>query len=183
VADLTTLAAVKAYAGITHPADDTLLSGMIAAYSEWVRSYTNRDFTVTDYDLWRSGRGAVVMLLPQFPIVDVTLVQIDGVSIPRAPSFAGYGYRFTQMSVILGGGPTFSVGAQNVYVEYSAGYAVVPADIAQAVNELVALRYNLRDKLEWSSKSLAGETVSLVQRDMPASVKTLLDQYANPVPI
>lgn len=181
--DLTTLAAVKAYAGVTGSGDDVLLVSMITAYSQWVRSYTNRDFTVDDYDLWRSGRGSVILLTPQFPIVDVTQVQVDGTNIARAASFGTYGYRFTDRTIVLSGGAVFCVGAENVYVQYRAGYATVPADIVQAVNELITLRYNLRDKLEWSSKSLAGETVSLVQRDMPETVRTILRQYQNPVPL
>ena len=51
------------------------------------------------------------------------------------------------------------------------------ADIAQAVNELVGLRYALRDKQGWNSKTLAGETVSFSTKDMPASVATILKQY------
>jgi hypothetical protein len=53
----------------------------------------------------------------------------------------------------------------------------VPAEIAQACNELVALRYRLRDKLEWSTKALAGESVSLITKDMPAAVSTILNMY------
>ena len=50
-------------------------------------------------------------------------------------------------------------------------------------NEIVGLRYTLRDKQGWSSKSLAGETVSLITKDMPASVATVLNQYRAVVPI
>lgn len=181
--DLTTLDAVKAYASISTSADDGVLKSMIAAYSEWVRSYTSRDFTVSNYDMWRSGRGSAIMLTTQFPINDVTLVEVDGTAIPRSPQYGSYGYRFTDQTVVLDGGACFTFGVQNVHIQFTAGYASVPVDIAQAVNELVTLRYRTRDKMEWNSKSLAGEIVSINQRDMPASVSTILRQYTNPVPL
>lgn len=181
--DLTTVAAVKAFAAINGTGDDVLLASMVSAYSQWVRSFTNRDFTAGTYDLWRSGRGQTVLLLPQFPITGITALEIDGRPIPAQASFGAYGYRFTPRSLVVEGGLSFTLGFENVHVVYSAGYDAVPADIAQAVNELVTLRYRMRDKLEWSSKSLSGETISLNQRDMPESVRTILRQYQNPVPL
>lgn len=179
--DLTTLAAVKAYAGVVGSADDAVLSSLITAYSAWVRSYTNRDFTVSDYDIWRSGRGQTLIMLPQTPVVSVTSLSIDGVSIPAQARFGTYGYRFTPDAIMVDG-TEFTHGANNIRIQFSAGFATVPVDIAQAVNEMVGLRYALRDKQGWSSKSLAGETVSLNTKDMPASVATVLKQYRFVVP-
>jgi hypothetical protein len=183
MADLTTIAAVKTYLGKTDAGDDAVLTALVSAYSQWVISWTNRDFTSNTYDVWRSGRGQVTMLLPQWPIISVQTVNVDGMAILPSPTFGAYGFRFTDRMVTLDGGAIFNFGANNVQIVYTAGYASVPLDIAQAVNELVGLRYKMRDKLEWSSKSLAGETVSLVTKDMPASVSTILKQYQNPVPI
>lgn len=181
--DLTTVAAVKAYLAITSLSDDALLQSLVTAYSQWVRSWTNRDFTVQTYDMVRSGRGQITMLTPQWPITGINSVTVDGVPINAAPKVGSYGYRFTDRMVVMDGGALFSVGAANVEINYSAGYASVPVDIAQAVNELVGLRYRLRDKMEWSSKGLAGETVTLVTKDMPSSVATILKQYQNPIAI
>jgi hypothetical protein len=183
VTDLTTVAAVKTYIGKTDVADDAALQALVTAYSQFVRSWTNRDFTVQSYDLWRSGRGQVLMLTPQWPITGVTSVTVDGRSIAAQSAWGAYGFRFTDRAVVLDGGACFAPGASNVHIVYSAGYAAIPADVAQAVNELVALRFKLSDKLEWSSKSLAGQTVSLITRDMPASVTTALKQYQNVVPL
>lgn len=182
--DLTTSEAVKAYIGKTDFNDDVLLQSLISAYSQWVRSFTNRDFTVDEYEIWRSGRGGVTMLTPQWPIVDVSVVEVDGRSISAAPSFGAYGYRFTDRMVTLSGGATFAFGSNNVRIVYRAGYSEVPLDISEAVAELVALRYKMRgDNIHWMSKSLNGDTVTLNTRDMPAQVATILKQYANPVPL
>lgn len=184
MADLTTLAAVKAYAGVTNSNDDALISNLITAYSQWVRSYTSRDFTIQQYNIWRSGRGNAALVVPDYPITSVASLTVEGRSIPAAPSWGAFGYRFTDTEVMLSGGCVFPVGRNNINLVFSAGYANVPADITQAVTELVSLRYRMKgDKLEWTSKSLAGETVSLNTRDMPASVATVLKMYTNPVPL
>lgn len=174
--DLTSLADAKLYSGVQSGADDALIGLLVTSYSEWVRSYTNCNFTETDYDIWRDGRDNQSMLLPQRPVTSVSSLKINGETIPAQPSFGAYGYRFDSDSLTLDGA-VFVRGKRNVNVVFAAGYADAPADIAQAVNELVGLRYALRDKQGWTSKSLAGETVSLSTKDMPSSVKTVLDQY------
>jgi hypothetical protein len=181
--DLTTLAAVKAYAGVTNSNDDTLITNLITAYSQWVRSFTSRDFTIQQYDIWRSGRGNQVLVVPDFPITAVSSLTIDGVTIPAAPAWGAYGYRYSDTEVLLSGGACFTIGRSNIHLVFTAGYATVPADLSQAVAELVALRYKMKgDNINWSTKSLAGESVTLNTRDMPASVATILKQYTNPVP-
>ena len=183
MADLTSIAAVKAYIGKSDAGDDACFAMLVTAYSQWVRSWTNRDFNVQTYDIYRSGRGQTLLFLPQWPITSVASVTVDGIAIPAQSSWGTYGYRFDDRSITLEAGAMFTPGQRNIHINFTAGYATIPADIAQAVNELVALRYRLRDKLEWSSKSLAGETVTLNTKDMPASVATILKQYQNVVPL
>lgn len=178
MSDLTTLAAVKLYLGITGSTDDDLLSSLITSYSQWVRSYCNRDFNSQAYEIWRSGRCNSYLLLPEYPIISIELLEIDGKAIAAQGAYGEYGYRFTQDRIVLEGGPIFTWGIENIHVQFTAGFSSIPSDISQAVNELVGLVYRLRDKLEWSSKSLAGETVSLFTKDMPARVQTVLNQYA-----
>jgi len=182
LADLTTVASVKAYAGIASSADDAMLASMVTAYSAWVRSFLNRDLTTNSYDIRRSGRGTLAMQLPQYPVTAVALLEVDGQPIAAQSAWGAPGYRFDDTQIVLDG-YCFTLGISNVHIQFTAGYASPPADIAQALNELITLRYKLRDKLEWSSKSLAGETVSLVQRDMPASVATLLNNWRCVAPL
>jgi hypothetical protein len=178
MSDLTTLDAVKLYLGLTTDADDPLLSALITSYSQWVRSYCERDFDSRAYEIYRSGRDATFLLLPEIPVTAIALLEIDGKAIPAQPAFGQYGFRFSSDRIVVEGGVRFCWGVENIRVQYTAGYATIPADIAQAVNEIVGLRYSLRDKQGWVSKTLAGETVALSQKDVPSSVKTVLDQYA-----
>lgn len=182
MADLTTLASFKAYAGVTGAADDTVISAMISAYSAYVQQWLNRNILSQAYTDTYNGRDHIAQMLPQWPVTAVTSVTIDGVSIPARTAVPGSGYFTDGESVILSG-YSFARGRANVVISYTAGYATVPLELAQAVNELVNLRYKLRDKQEWSSKTLAGETVSLVTKDMPDSVRTILNNWRAVVPV
>lgn len=62
-------------------------------------------------------------------------------------------------------------------------YSYTPAEIEQACIELALLRINERARIGEASKSLAGEVVSYVQKDMTASVVTALAPYRRVVPI
>ena len=174
--DLTTLAAVKAYASVGTDANDAMLSALITGYSDLVRAYTGRDFTLQSYLQSFDGRNSAMLILPQWPVVAVTAVLVDGRAIPSQASFGVSGYRFTDTAIVLDG-YRFARGLGNVQVAWTAGYAAVPPAISQALNEMVALRYALRTSQGVASKSLAGETITFTQRDMPAAAKTVLDQF------
>lgn len=184
LADFTTLADVKAYAGITTSATDTVLQQLITGASAFLRSWMNRDIATPPlaYSETFSGRGTFAILFPQYPAVSVQSLKIDGVPIPAAPSVGAAGYRFNETDLVLTGFG-FSRGMLNIEVAYTAGFSAVPADLAAACNELVTLKFRTRDKLEISSKSLAGETVSFTQRDMPASVATVLKNWRKVAPV
>ena len=69
-------------------------------------------------------------------------------------------------------------------VQYTAGYAVPPADLSQACIELVALRYRERGRIGEVAKAIGGgQTVSYSQKDMSDSIKTLIQQYRRVAPI
>ena len=183
--DLTTLANVKAYLSppLTATADDALLARLITASSQFIQSWLNRIIAVASYSDTRSGSGGMRLFLRNRPVLSVTSVTIDGAAIPASgPTPNAAGYLFDDSSVYLIG-YWFTKGVQNVIVQYSAGYAATPPEIEQACIALTALRYKERDRIGQASKSVAGEVISFQQKDMPADVATLLDQYRNVVPL
>jgi hypothetical protein len=110
-------------------------------------------------------------------------LSIDGLTIPPAPAPGGItggfgaGYVFSPTELALRG-YVFTRRAQNVSVTYTAGYASVSPDIAQACIELVCQRYRERARIGEVSKALiSGETVTYSQKDMSDDVMTLLSQY------
>jgi len=180
--DLTTLESFRVYCPGASTADDALLEQLITAYSAVIKSWLGRDILTDSYDITKSGRGTFAMQLPEYPIQSVELVQIDGITIPARAAIGQTGHTFDEEQIMLVG-YCFTRGAANVRIQFTAGYDAVPADIAQAANELIALRYKERDRIGHSSKSLAGETVSFITKDMPASVATLLKSWRKVAPI
>jgi len=163
--------------------DDALISRLITAASQFIQSWLQRQIAVSDWIEIRDGNGGQRMSFANFPVSAVLSLSIDGLVIPPAPAPGGVnggfgaGYVFSPTELALRG-YVFSRRAQNVVVTYTAGYASVPPDIAQACIELVCQRYRERTRIGEVSKALmSGETVTFSQKDMSDDVKTLLLQY------
>ncbi len=62
-------------------------------------------------------------------------------------------------------------------------YSYTPRDLEQACIELVLLRINERARIGEAAKTLAGEVVSFVQKDMTVSIASALQPYRRVVPI
>jgi hypothetical protein len=185
--DFTTLSDVKAWlqnGQSSFPTtDDALLSRLITAASQYIQTWLNRQIPLADYVEVRDGTGGHRLQFGCFPVVTIQSLTVDGQMIPQAASIcaAGYSFSASQLSVR---GYKFCRGAQNVVIAYTAGYATIPPDIAQACIDLVALRYRERTRIGEISKSLGGiETVSFSQKDLSDSIKTLLQQYRLVSPI
>jgi hypothetical protein len=76
----------------------------------------------------------------------------------------------------------FSHGLGNVVVSYTAGYATLPLDLAQACNELVSLRYKERPHFDMASENIGGQTTSFITKDFKPSTLMVLDRYKRVVP-
>lgn len=185
--DLTTLADVRAWLQTGQSAfpitDDTLLTRLITAASQYVQSWLNRSIALADYLETRDGTGGESLQFACFPVAEMKWLTIDGREIPQAAASQRAGYVFSPTQLYVRG-YRFSRGVQNVAVAYTAGYPEIPPDIAQACIELVALRYRERTRIGEVSKSLGGaETVTYAQKDMSDAIKTLLQQYRAVVPV
>ena len=174
--DLTTLANVKAWLGLSQDADNAILARLITGVSLALSQYANRNFMSASYTINVDGPGGTTLMLRQYPVTAVASVSIDGLALPVSSGVGVAGYRFTQSRLIVEG-YRFTKGNANVAVAYTGGFTTVPPDLEQAAIELLALRYKERERIGHTSKTLAGETVGFFIGDMPASVKTLMAQY------
>lgn len=187
--DLTILADVKAWlqtgASPFPSTDDALLSRLITAASGFIETWLHRPVLSADWLEIRDGSGGNRLAFANVPVTAVLSLTIDGLAIPPAANNGdfGPGYAFTATELVLRGF-VFSRRPQNVVVTYTAGYASVPPDIAQACIELVCQRYRERSRTGEVAKSRGtSETVTFSQKDMPDSVKTLLSQYRAAAPV
>jgi len=205
--DLTTLADVKAWLQTGQSAfpatDDALLTRLITAASQFIQTWLNRQIVLQDWIEIRDGTGnargshEVRYQFAAFPVSAVSLVGVDGLTIPPIPASSSAqtgniivgtfatqaGYLFTPTQLVIRG---YAVPrkAGCVTLQYTAGYAVTPPDLVQACIELVALRYRERGRVGEVARAIGGgETVSYSQKDMSDSIQTLIQQYRVVAPI
>ena len=203
--DLTTLGDVKSWLQTGQNAfpttDDALLTRLITAASQLIQTWLNRQIISQDWIEARDGLGNVLgpndvrYQFAAFPVTAVSRVLVDGIVIPAIPTpaqsataavgamAAQSGYLFTPTQLVIRG---YAVPrkAGCVSVQYTAGYAVPPADLSQACIELVALRYRERGRIGEVTKAIGGgQTVSYSQKDMSDSIKSLIQQYRRVAPI
>lgn len=174
---LVTLDEIKTWLGIKVTTDDTILNALNKGASTLVERYLNRNLLSQAYDEVIDGQGGHRLLFAQWPVTAVALLQIDSLTVPQVSDFLTPGYRFNETQLWLQGFYNFCKGRGNVRIQYTAGYSVIPDDIKQATWELVGIKFKERDRIGLVSKGLAGETTTYSQKDMPASVSLILDQY------
>ncbi|MGH6989729.1 MAG: hypothetical protein ACREFD_14685 [Stellaceae bacterium] len=176
--DLTTLENVKGWLSppLTSTVDDTLLSRLITAASQFIETWLNRGIASQSYSEIRDGDGGRKLAFANTPVSAVASLSIDGIAIGPAPDALSPGFVFSPTMLYLQGW-RFTPGFQNVRVSYAAGYAATPPELEQACIELIVLRYKERDRIGQVSKNLAGEVVAFTQKDMPPDVQTLIGQY------
>jgi hypothetical protein len=184
--DLTALADVKTWLqtapGQFPSIDDDLLTRLITAASQFIQVRLGRRIAPVDYLEVRDGTGGQRLQFGMFPVSAVLSLSIDDRPIPPAPDTTTTGYSFTSTQLIVRG-YCFTGREQNVIVSYTAGYPVVPPDIAQACIELVALRYRERTRIGEVSKHLGGQTVSYLQKDVTPAIAAVLEQYRMVAPV
>lgn len=175
--DLTNLADVKQWMGVTTANDDALLTRLITAASAFIQTYLNRIIASQAYSEVRNGLGNDRMAFADAPVTQVNSLTIDGIAIPASTGPTVSGYVFSENMLYLRG-YSFTRGIQNVAFSYVAGYAVTPPEIAQACIELVNVRYKQKTRPDQTAQSTGGNlTASYSLKDMPDTVRTILDNY------
>jgi hypothetical protein len=132
--DLTSLAAVKAWLGLSGAADDALLSGLITAVSRAVLADLGRGtllpMNVTEtYD----GTESDTLCLRRWPATQIISVSLDGLALTASASPVQAGYVLEgaaaappgAMQRLLYRHGCFHRGKQNLTVTYRAGYEIV----------------------------------------------------------
>lgn len=178
--DLTTLDSVKAYIGGTIPPSvDPLLQALITAASAYVVSFCGRDFGSTVQTEYYNGTGNSRQMLRKTPVTAVSDVVVNGQTWIAA-EWPQSGFAFDELGLIATGAFNdnfFPRGTRNVKVTYTAGYAAVPADLSQAVNEMVADKYARRANIGISARQIAQETITYTSGDVPKSAASVLSFY------
>lgn len=181
---------VKTYLGITSASEDAMLTALVSAASTQIENYCNRIFAQASYTETRNGNDAGAIFVRQFPIVSVQSVVVSGLVVPAATDTTSFGYTFDEERIYIrrdrwdaparvSGYPVrFERGVQNVVLQYTAGYATIPADLVQACVELVGWKRAKRERLDKTSETLGNQQTQAFKLDgMPPSVINALENY------
>jgi len=181
--DLTTLANLKAWLGLTSETGDAQLERLITSVSQMMLGVMERTSILSATCVeTRNGTGTKRLVLANGPVTAIATLTVDGRTIPASTSVSDSGYVMTETSVLLRSG-VFPEGIGNIEITYTAGYAAVPADLEQACLDICALAWKERDRIGHVSKSLDGETVTFMIKDMPDRARTILREYRKVVPV
>lgn len=176
--DLTDLATVKAVSdlGTTSVATDGILGQLITALSAYVPAVLERGILADNYAEIYEGNGGQSLLLRQRPIISISSIAWEGLTLTQTGSFSSSGIWTDGRNARLTG-YTFPRGVP-VQIIYQAGYVSVPADLSLAVAELVAEAYARRPRVGEASRSQGGqETVSFDLREMHPIISSKLKSY------
>jgi hypothetical protein len=206
--DLTTLEAVKDELTIpqSNTTADSVLEQYITGFSQSVINETGiQSFNIPQLmNETRNGNGNYQMYVKMRPIVNVSAVIVNGVTIPAAGVWPSWGWFIADdaksiwirqagspvgVAYYPSGGsqtripssPGFSRGVGNVQLSYYAGYTNVPYDLELAARRGIATYYRRMQTLDLASKGLAsgGTTATTRYRDwkVPPEVECVIQHY------
>ena len=134
------LATVKAHLGVTSTDDDVVLQDLLNSAIQRVGEACNRELVKEEREVTFDGDGSGTISLPHPPVVmgDAGSVEINGELID-AKEFA-----LDSGAGILRRNGVFPEGFQNVKVKYTGGFETFPAEIKDAILEVVAIGYAKR---------------------------------------
>jgi len=144
---LTTLADVKTFEGITGAGDDALLTTLVAGVSDRMGDWMRREILSTAYTVEvHDARGFPALVLRHRPIVSVEEVRIEGVAIAAATyqADAASGILYRRAASDPYSEDVWPWGSRTIEVDYTAGFATVPASLGLAATKQVAFEFAMR---------------------------------------
>lgn len=182
---LTTLAAVKGYLGTEEgdTSDDVLLTRHVDAASSWIESATGRTFAQTTYTAEiqngppYGGKYRASIIPKHFPVMSVTAVSVDGVTVPALANGSGWALVDDVIHLV---GYYISPGIANVSITYVAGYQTTPPDVENAAVELVAWWYRGKEHVGALAVTSAGATTQYLREGYPPSLDAVIGSYRVP---
>jgi hypothetical protein len=157
---------------------------LINMASQWFERHCGRVFKSAAYTEQFDGTGQTDMILNHFPITAISEVRVDSSrtfaaeSIVDASDYHAEPDELLEAGILRRHGSRWPRGSRNVKVTYTAGYAVVPADLEYATLLMVEWLYrgNSDRRIGRTSIGKAGETTGYVS-ELPIEVQMVVDNY------
>lgn len=115
---------INAFLGTEILPEDTQVLLAIEEASAVIKNYCNQEIEqVSDDTILLDGTGSTKLFLPELPVNSIASVKIDGVLLdPTCYALAENGVLWRKYG-------KWAVGAQNIEVTYTHGYASIPEDV------------------------------------------------------
>jgi len=183
--ELCSLADLKAYLKITSGTYDAILQSIKDSTEQFVKDYCGRDFLVTAYtNDYYDGDGSSRLRTRQRPIISVDSIFCDPARLfganTQIPTSAiindqrSWNVGFIELYIWR-----FLFGLKSVQLNYTAGYATIPADLAHAVKLICAREYLLQDKnlTGQVSQDVGDRKITMNLDSIPKNAVEILDRY------
>jgi hypothetical protein len=170
---------------------DALLQRLIDAVSYFIQNYITRTIALQTYVETRNGLGQTQITTKNSPIVGVTGVTVNGLTIPLRPpltqqsvstQYGRSGYSFDDTRVYLDGF-YFCRGNQNIVINYSAGFATTPPDIEQAAIDMIGEWFRYMSRIGKVAEGIEGQTITFSVAQIPPRALAVLNVYNQRAPI
>jgi hypothetical protein len=164
--------------------DENVLQHLIFAASDFIEGYLHRHPWSNQYAGTMDGDGTAVLYPKEAngwrlkPITALTSLVVSDMVIDVADPDECLLYGEKGYVRLLH--TCFIQGYANVEITLSAGYAEIPPSIRQACIELVGLKWMVRDKRLYATRSISvpgGESVNFDIKDLPEQTKAALDRH------
>lgn len=155
---LITLATAKTHLGVSGSGDDATITAFIAAATEAMEGGAQRHLESTSVTEYLDGNGSRRLWLKE-SAESITSVHVDSArawgvaSLETAADYRVDGCVLDHLDEI------WPIGRSNVRVIYSAGYATVPDDLAQACKAQVSMIYSEWQRAKTGLTNLSSQSV------------------------
>ena len=185
--DLCSLDEVKDYMGMEDSKSvvDDVLEDIITGVSDIFHTYCGvEQFKQQTYTEYYDGCGQKLLFVYNTPIISVTELNVDSDWEFGVDTTVGSDeYKIVNNLYIVLKNTVFSLGDQNVKIEYSAGYATIPRDINLVAVEEVVRRHRRKKDFDVASRSLGNGQATFYEKGLLVSTKNVLNAYKKPVAI
>lgn len=178
---LATIDAVKQLLIDTSDKDDVRITACLTRASAIIERYCNRTFAQTAFVEFYDGTGTDSLQLRNYPIIGTPTVLENGgaLTVGTDPSLGPEVLIYAREGRLV---RNFSIWWEyhNYYkISYSAGYATVPPEIADAAIEMTLIMLKEKDRVGLAQHT-TGTVTSTYIRSLPQAAQWALDLHRDP---
>lgn len=158
--------------------EDDRVELLINATSEAIEEYLCYIVREVAYTETYDGTRQNDLLLAQTPVTAITEIRVDYEREFAADTVVdAEDYQLLASSLVRRHSEVWPSGSQNIRVQYTAGYAEIPADLQYACLMFVEWLYRMREdrRIGRKAQGKSGESITW-DGEIPASVKALLQK-------